>query len=212
MWSNLVNLYRKSKLSIMGELAGGNDWILDETGFYDIGYLQSKISRAQHELELISCKLKSSIETEKATNTIKEYHKELLNQREQIIFYIVFLGSNHIDKVEDCIRMCEGHNFGLREGLKALVEYKNGNYKDAFMLLEHFFAENGKIEGHFLLNKVFGLLLIKNGLYKKAEPFLAYAIQFVPNDKECLLGLKRCYKNNHSSGFEVLNEVLEIVG
>ena len=41
MLDKIVTTYRKAKMSVISGLSGAVEGVLDETSFYDIGYMQS---------------------------------------------------------------------------------------------------------------------------------------------------------------------------
>ena len=79
-------------------------------------------------------------------------------------------------------------------------------------MLEDYYRKYGSVEDHYLINKVFGLLLVEQGKYEKASAFLTYALQFIPDDIECLQVLATCYRQLRESNKEaVIKEVLEVL-
>lgn len=92
------------------------------------------------------------------------------------------------------------------------MAYDSGQKEKAFAILESYFKEHKSAEGHFLVNKVFGILLAERGQDGKAVPFLAYALQFMPDDTECLGALKGCYESQGDKRkAAVVNEVLGLL-
>ena len=58
MLDKIVTTYRKAKMSVISGLSGAVEGVLDETSFYDIGYMQSQIKRIQKEMARVSKELK----------------------------------------------------------------------------------------------------------------------------------------------------------
>jgi tetratricopeptide (TPR) repeat protein len=80
-------------------------------------------------------------------------------------------------------------------------------------LIEGYFREYGNVEKHYLVNKVFGLLLYEKSQYKKAIPFLSYALGFVPDDKEVLKTLDECYQQTGEDGrHKVIADINSLLG
>jgi tetratricopeptide (TPR) repeat protein len=186
--------------------------VINESGFYDAGHMQSQINRIQKELKQVTDNLESSLKSEDDIQKVKEYRSELMGQRERLLFHMIFLASNSFGNLDDCIKLAEGKNIKFIQCIKALQEYKAGRKNEAFELLEAYYREFGSVDEHFLVNKVFGLLLADRGQYKKAIPFLTYALQFIPDDVECLNSLKRCYQTeNQSDRKAIVNEILAVL-
>ena len=213
MIEKIVTLYRKAEMGIINGLSGTTQNVMDETAFYDDGYMQSQISKIQKEIQRITKEIEVSLEVNESSDYEKERRNKLLNEREQLLFHMIFLASNSFSNLDACIGMAEGHKFNFMQCIRALKEYKSGNTENAFMLLEEYYRSHECVEDHFLVNKVFGLLLLQKNFYQKAIPFLTYALQFVPDDTECLTALKICYKRNEEDDkADVVNEVLAVLG
>lgn len=212
MLEKVVMLYRKAEMGMISSLSGVSDTVIEETSFYDVGYMQTQISRIQKELKRITNELEIQLELKDTSNYGKNKRVELLQQREQLLFHMIFLASNSFRNLEDCIKMAAGHSFVFMQCVEALREYQTGNKEKAFTLLEAYYREYGSVEEHYLINKVFGLLLVEKGFWKKAVPFLTYALQFVPDDVECLQVLKECYGQLKETKKEiVVKEILEVL-
>lgn len=212
MLDKIITLYRKAEMGIINEMSGASANVMDETAFYDVGYMQSQISRIQKEIQRITKEVEVSLEVKETSDYEKERRNRLMEEREQLLFHMIFLASNSFTNLDDCIKMADGHNFAFKQCVRALKEYQSGNKEKAFVLLEEYYRSYGSVEEHFLVNKVFGLLLAEKGLYQKAISFLSYALQFVPDDTECLTVLSTCYKANNERDKEtVVNEIISVL-
>jgi len=212
MLEKIVTLYRKAEMRIISDLSGASAGVIDETSFYDVGYMQSQIGRIQKELKCITSELENTLEIKDNSDYGKKHIVELIEQRERLLFNMIFLASNSFKNLDDCMKMAEGHKFSFMQCVQALNEYHSGNKKKAFQLLEVYYREQGSVGEHYLVNKVFGLLLAENGFYTKAVPFLTYALQFVPDDTESLDILKMCYGQMNESGrARVISEILALL-
>lgn len=212
MLEKIVTLYRKAEMGIISKLSGASADIIDETSFYDIGYMQSQIERVKKELKRIERELKIAFDMKDDSDYGNKHISELMGQREQLLFQMIFLASNSFKNLDDCIRLAEGHEFSFMRCVQALKEYRLGSKDKAFILLEAYYREYGSVEQHYLVNKVFGMMLAEKGFYAKAVPFLTYALQFIPDDTESLGRLKECYRQMQTSDKEqVITEILELL-
>lgn len=211
MLEKIVTACSKAEMGIISTFSGA-ETVLEETQFYDVGYMQAQISRIQKELKRIERDLKISVEIQDNSDYGKKNRSELMGQRERLLFRMVFLASNGFKNLDDCVRMADGHSFGFMQCVEGLREYHAGHKEEAFALLEAYYREHGRVEGHFLVNKVFGLLLAEKGQCRKAIPFLTYALQFMPDDVACLESLKQCYRKEGRTGGEaVIGEILAVL-
>lgn len=203
MLEKIVTFYRKAEMGVISSLSGMSEGVIAETSFYDVGYMQSQISRIQKELERITNEIKIALELKDTSEYGKKHITELMEQRERLLFQMIFLSSNSFSNLDYCMKLAEEHENSFIQCVQALQEYQSGKREHAFELLESYYCRYGSVEEHYLVNKVFGLLLAEKGLYKKAVPFLTYALQFVPDDMESLNMLKTCYQK--------LNEVAKVM-
>ncbi|MEO1815527.1 MAG: hypothetical protein ABGU93_08065 [Acetobacterium sp.] len=211
MIDKIVTLYRKAKMGVISEMSGATAGVLDETSFYDVGYMQSQISRIQKEFARVSKELEISIELKEDSDYARKKRQELIAQREYLLVHMVFLASNSFSNLKDCVKMAEGHNIGFMDCVKGLLFYKNGEKDKAFCSLEEYFRKYGSIEEHFLANKVFGTLLADKGQYEKAIPFLTYAQQFMPEDTEILTTLKKCFMKNDKRRAAIIEDIMSVL-
>lgn len=212
MIGKAVTLYRKAQMGFVSGLSGATAKVIEETSFYDTGYMQTQISRIQKELKRIEGEVKTGIETEDNSDNGKKHRSELMAQRERLLHRMVFLASNSFRNLDDCVKLADGHNFIFMQCVQGLREYHAGNKDRAFKLMEAYYKEHGSVEGHFLANKVFGLLLADKGMHQKAVPFLTYALQFIPDDMETLEALQSCYRQTGEAERRgVVDEVLEVL-
>lgn len=212
MIDKLVTLYRKAEMGFISGLSGASASVADETCFYDVGFMQTQISRIQKEMKRIENDVSTSFEVGDNSDYGKKRRAELMGQRERLLFRLIFLASNSFANLDDCVKIGEGHSFVFMDCVEALTEYHAGNRDKAFQIFESYYQKHGSVEGHYLVNKVFGLLLAGKGNYQKAIPFLTYALQFMPDDTECLDELKKCYKQTGKGGrADTISEILEML-
>lgn len=208
----IATLYRKAEMGFISGLAGTTSCVIDEVSFYDVGYMQTQIERIKKELKRITDDLGVQVEVKDNSDYAKRHIAELMEQREQLLFHMVFLASNSFNNLDSCVNLSDGHDWEFLDCIRGLQAYRAGQKDIAFHQIEAYYRQHGKMEKHFLINKVFGLLLAEKGQYQKAISFLTYALQFVPDDTECLQKLKLCYQKVGNTGrASVVNEILAVL-
>jgi len=213
MLEKIATLYRKAEMGLISGLAGTTATVIDETCFYDVGYMQTQIERIKKELKRITDELGGQLDLKDDSDYARKHQSELLEQRERLLFHMVFLASNSFSNLENCVKLASGHRWEFMTCVQGLQEYKAGHKDKAFQLLEAYYRQHGSVKEHFLINKVFGLLLVEKGQHKKAIPFLTYALQFVPDDMECLENLKLCYqREGNANRATIVSEILALLG
>lgn len=212
MIDKIAAAYREARMNIISSMAGAASAVVDETGFYDEGYMQTQIRRVKEKLKLVTDELSVQLERNDGGAQGQKRKAELLEQRERWLFHLVFLASNSFGSLDDCVKLAEGHQWSFMDCVEGMREYRAGHRDDAFRLLEAFCREHGSVEEHFLVNKVFGLLLAERGREGEAVGFLTYALQFVPEDTDCLACLEMCLRHGGQAGREaVVREILDVL-
>ena len=208
----IATTYRKAQMGLVGALAGTTAIVLDETSFYDVGYMQTQINRIKKELSRVSNDLKVQYDIKDNTDSWKRRTGELIQEREQLLLQMIFLASNSFANLDSCVSMAEGHNYDFMRCVNGLLAYQRGNKQEAYQVLEAFIREHGTIDGHFLINKVYGLLLMERNMHQKAISYLSCALQHIPTDTECLNGLKECYQVcGNTKRASVVSDVLALL-
>lgn len=213
MLDSVMTAYHKLRQGLIGTFAGVDGIAYEETRFYDLGYMQTQVSHIHKDLRTVEDSLTSSIKNEASTAEVNNYRNDLMKRRELLIYRMIFTMSNSFSNLDNCRKLAEGHNFPFMTCVEGLEEYKNGNKGRAFDLIEGFYREYGNIEDHFLLNKVFGLLLFEANQYQKAIPFFSYALGFMPDDRETLIALDECYKKTgNDKQHKILADINSLLG
>jgi tetratricopeptide (TPR) repeat protein len=213
MLDAVMTAYHKIRQSLISTLSGSEGVAYEETRFYDLGYMQTQVSHIQKELRTIEDSLTSSVKNETSTAEVDNYRNDLMKRREMLIFHMIFTMSNSFANLDNCKKLAEGHDFRFVTCVEGLEEYKNGNKGRAFELIEGYYREYGNVADHYLINKVFGLLLYEKSQYEKAIPFLSYSLGFMPDDSEALKALDGCYqKTGEERKHKVLADINSLLG
>lgn len=197
MLDQIMIEYRKLREKLIGTASGANDITYEEARFFDKGYMQTRVGRIQKELKSVEDTLAGSIRSEGKTSETKDYQTNLAKRREMLTFDLLFTMSNSFANLDNCRKIAKDHDYKFMLCVEGLEEYNRGNKERAFSLIESYYKEYGNVDGHYLINKVFGLLLFERNNYEKAIPFLQYALGFVPDDRELLKALNQCF---HETG------------
>lgn len=212
MLDSVVTAYHKIRQGLIGTLAGIDGVAYEETRFYDVGYMQTQLKNIQKELKSVEDSLKGSVRNETSTTEINNYRTDLMKRRELLIFNMIFIMSNSFLNLDNCRKLADNHDFKFMTCIDGLEEYKNGNKSEAFNLIEGYYKEYGYVEDHYLINKVFGLLLYESNQFEKAIPFLSYALGFMPDDIETLNALDECYlSDGKDKQHKILSDIISLL-
>lgn len=139
MVDKIVTTYRKAKMSVIGGLSGAVEGVLDETSFYDVGYMQSQIKRIQKDMARVSKELEINIELKENSDYARTKRQELTEQREYLLIHLIYLVSNSFGNLDDCIKMAEGHNISFMSCVEGLQAYQEGNKEKAYEILKKYY-------------------------------------------------------------------------
>ena len=212
MLDNLVTGYHKLKYSAMDSVSGVGKLLYEEARFYDLGYMQTLVKRLKMELKATDQNLQSLSEADSNSYEDIDYRNQLLRQREALVFQMIFAMSNSFSNIDICKKLSSNYSFEFMNCVDALYEYNKGNEDKAFELLNSYCQKYKEIENHFLINKVYGILLYKRQQYERAIQYLSCALNFVPDDEEALKTLSDCYKNaNNSKAYVIILNIINLL-
>lgn len=208
-----IALYRKLQLSVIEKCSSGSKEVLNETGFYDVGYMRSRVERTKEELKSITTQLDVANKTDDISEYGKKNRKELEEKKEKLIFEMTFLGTNSFNNLDECHRMIKGRGYAFEACVEALEKYRDGDRNGAFDILDDYHRKKGIIDKHFLVNKVYGLLLYDNDRLNESIRHLTAALQLLPDDIESLETLRKCYNRQGCLRKErIVSEAISLIG
>ena len=212
MIGKLVMLYKKAELGIINSVSGASKGVPEETEFYDLGHMQTAISKVQQEIKRIDDEISNNLRVGNNSDSDRKYRAELNEERKKQVYRMIFLASNSFKNLGSCEKMADGYSFDFMECVHALERYDEGDIDTAYKLLEKYNSSHGKITDHYLINKVYGLIQMKKRDYGVASVYLSLALQRMPDDVECLKALRECYGmigDDRKAG--VVSEVLSLI-
>lgn len=188
--AEFISEVRMAKYSIVDDIAGVSTDTVKEDKFLDKGYLRYKIIN-----------LKRQIQEEKVEE-----------RKTKLIYKLAFYMSNEEDGISESLQYLEGTSSSLKECILGMEEYFDGNLEEAYELL----SENCDLllgtKKHFLINKVYGLLLIKKKKYNKAIEVLKIALALCPEDIECYRALEEAYYETfQQEKHEVVTDIIALL-
>jgi tetratricopeptide (TPR) repeat protein len=188
-----LKAYNESKLAVIQRFAEDEFGVIDEPGFLDVGYINTRIETIKKEYS----KLEKELDLFARHDRNDSYHREqlntLLNARTEKLLELAFVSSNDFGYVDSCIKLLEGINTDFSLCLQGLKYYSLKEVGKAFeCFYEYFKNKSGHVE-HYLINKTYGELLLEYKQYELAAGLLRKACEKRPEDLEIHYMLKRIY-------------------
>lgn len=203
MINSIVKHYQQSKMSIITKLSGEYD-ILDECELLDDGYIFAKTEKIKKRLAYIEQEIQNLIQFQTNESFKNQKIHTFLKEQQSLHYSFSFLISNNIQYVSQSLDLLENEKTDFTIALKGLKAYKEQNEQDAFRLLMTFYENKKKPIEHYLVNKVFGRLLMNNQAVKESIPFLRKALEKKPNDIEIHRWLYNIYLSNDEKKLSIM--------
>lgn len=210
MLKDIIKGYNESKLALIEKLSDSDEGIYDELDLLDDGYIKVKIKRLKKEYE----------EKQNEINLIEKYNKnddnnnkqELIKRLVEIRFEMAFLASNNIKNIDNCFNLLHGMNTDFILCIRALKYYSECNEKEAFNSFYSYFKDKKIILDHFLINKVYGIMLYNYKQYNMAATLLRKAAEKRPEDVEVHKILKKIYMETEKSNMiKIEDTIIELL-
>ena len=193
MIKGVIKSYNNARLAVIQKLSDSEEGIVQETHFLDDGIIETKIERLKKNYAMVNQELEMLSKYDKKDSYNADKIEELRAKRNEISFDIAFLGSNSLNSLDTCADLIKDFDTDFKDCIVALQYYKVGQEKKAFEKFYGYFQNKQGILNHYLINKVYGLLLYKYEQYNLAVPLLRAAAEKRPEDIELHRVLKEIY-------------------
>lgn len=189
--------YNDLKIKTIQKIANADTYnLLQEAPFLDYGYIEARIKKLKKEFSSVSNEINNLVnsyskdELEEKTNI-----NQLLEKKNNIVYNLVFLSSNSFENLDKSLELLKNYNIDFEKCIYGLKEYKKGNKAEAYKFLNNYYKDQETLLDHYLINKVYGLLLIETDYYEYAKPYILKAAEKRPTDVELHKSLKIIHKN-----------------
>lgn len=193
MLKKIIKSYNNGKIALIEKMTGLENGIYDEVFFLDDGYIKSKIERLKKEYNSISKEIEMIAKYDERDNYGRDKLNHLVNKKVNIKFEMAFLASNNFLNIDSCLNLLEEIDTDFKLCLHGLKHYKEGDEKRAFETFYKYFKDKNVLLEHFLINKVYGMLLFNLKQYDISLMVLRKSVEKRPEDKEIHCILKEIY-------------------
>ncbi|WP_237737294.1 hypothetical protein [Clostridium carboxidivorans] len=209
----IIKAYNDTKIAIIQKLSQSDEGTLQETEFLDDGTIYCRIERLKEKFSSVNQEIEMLINYDKKDNYYTEKLRQLNTKKNEISLNLAFLASNNLNNLDTCEKITTGLNTDFKLCITALKYYKVGDEKSAFESFYEYFKNKSGVIDHYLINKIYGLLLYKYKQYKIALPLLRKSAEKRPEDVEIHRILKEIYlilSMKHEEKIE--KNILEVLG
>lgn len=213
MIKGVIKSYNNAKLAIIQKLSDSEEGIVQETDFLDDGIIEIKIERLKKNYSMVNQELEMLSKYDKKDSYNADKIEGLRTKKNEISFEIAFLGSNSFNSLDTCANLIKEMDTDFKDCILALQYYKVGQEKKAIETFYGYFKNRKGILNHYLINKVYGLLLYKYEQYNLAIPLLRTATEKRPEDIESHRILKEIYSSlNMRQEEQIEKNILAVLG
>lgn len=213
MIKTAINTYHKAKFGMIKEFAKNSNEIIDEAKFYDDGYLTVKINNLKKDLQIIMSDLATAIEFEKKNKITSKKIEDLNVKKEILMVEMCFYASNSFNSLDMCRDMVANIDHEFIDCIEALIAYRENRIEDAFKLFHKYFTNTESIPHHYLINKIYGTILMSYNQDNMAIKLLREAASRKPEDVEVHKKLYQLYKkNNLLQELEIEKMIIDLLG
>ncbi|WP_415941521.1 hypothetical protein [Mitsuokella multacida] len=201
--------YNKSRLKTVEALLGDENFFREECTFFDDGRVKSAIDRIKSDYEKISNEISFIKNTSKQDDDLVQKLKYLYERQFKLLVLMAYQASQNYKNIDSSLQLINGFDTPLLFGLKGIQFYINNDMENSYRNLTVYLKKEGGFGDHYLMNKIYGELLIEGKEYRDAIPFLIRVIKNRPEDIETHRLLIKCYQ--YSGDTDKLNVEKAIV-
>ncbi|MCI7056121.1 MAG: hypothetical protein MR959_04430 [Selenomonas bovis] len=217
MIKKLIQTYHKiyniSKLQIIERIMGEENFFREEVTCFDDGRVEAGIRRLQKDYAKISEDIKFLEETSKKAEGNSERLNFLRNRQYEMMRLLTFEASQNEKNIDTCLNVWGEIDSDFRLCLEGLKLYFSGNPDASYMKLKEYLKKHDGFGSHYLLNKIYGLMLYEKKRYGDAEKFLYLVTQIKPEDIDTHKMMVDLYhRNNNASGETIERNILLSLG
>lgn len=189
--------------------------INDEVLFIDATYIEIRYKNFIKKYNSLQNELENIVKNNEIDSISRERIGKLLNEQDELIIKNIFIISNSERYLELAIKILVPikSNINYKIGLEAIKKYKDGYFNEADILFRKYYSCLSKLPNHYLINKTYAELLMKNNEYSIAMELIRKSIEIKPDDLELHKMIRKIYKSmNMIKEMEVEEKIIKILG
>ena len=212
MLKKAIQLYNKGKLEIIEKLADSSNSIYDEVCFVDDGQIAAQIERDKKVYLDLSKEIEFLASYDKADQERNNKLAYLIKKRQDILMHMAFLASNKFENLDKCLNLIEESPSDFKQCLRALKLFSLREEQEAYAILSAYIQKYDGFLNHYLLNKIYGQLLLQKRRFDEAIAYLTAAAQLRPEDVELHMWLQQLYERvDNKNGVQIETGIIALL-
>lgn len=212
MLKKAIQLYNKGKLEIIEKLADSSNSIYDEVCFVDDGQISAQIERDKKVYLDLSKEIEFLASYDKADQERNNKLAYLIKKRQDVLLHMAFLASNKFENLDKCLNLIEESPSDFKQCLRALKLFSLREEEEAYAILSAYLQKYDGFLNHYLLNKIYGKLLLQKRRFDEAIAYLTAAAQLRPEDVELHMWLQHLYKMvDNNNGVQIETGIIALL-
>lgn len=212
MISDVILKYNKAKFEIINKFSNNDINICEESLCIDKGYLKSKFEDFQKEHKLII----NEIDNLYTYGNKDEYNnskiESLIKTKNVLCLNISYLISNDMDNLHLSKKLIKDINSNLHLAIDGMINYFSGNNVISYNYMQDYYSSIDIIPQHYLINKIYSLLLVERNEYGLAIEVMRRALSVNPSDIELHKKLRGLYEiEKNKIGYKVESQIIHIL-
>ena len=194
MFEKFIKAYSQKKMQLIQNFTSTDiESLYEETDDIDDGEIEARIELLKKEYEQTNSELRFVHQYDAKDEVRSEKLRFLIAKSNDIKEEMAFWASNRLENIDMCKSLMNESQRPFSQCLKALEQYRDGNYPVAFDLLDSYIQDGNDFAKHFLLNKIYAQHLLEKNAVAVAEQYCKRAEKLRPENREIHLLLANIY-------------------
>ena len=212
MLADIIIKYNKAKFEIINKFSNNNINVCEECLCIDKGYLKSKFDDFKKDYKLISNQIEALYNYGEKDDYNKAKLNNLIKEKNKLLLDISYLISNDKDNLELSKKLIVEMSTSFNNAIDGIISYFNKDFKKAKSLLENYYLQLNTLPNHYLINKIYGTILLNEKEYDLALEILRRAVEIVPDDLDLHIKLRELYSiKSDIVGIKVEEDIIELL-
>ncbi len=217
MLKKLIQAYHKannvSRLKVIEKIMSDENFFREEITCFDDGRVEAGVIKLQKDYNDVCTEMKFLKDAAANAPDTKDKLNYLYQRQYEMLKAYAFEASQNLNNIDNCLEIMQGLKDDFCLCLQGLKAYAENDRADAFGKLTEYLKLKKTFGRHYLINKIYGLMLFEQGMSDEAGIFLQRVTQICPEDVEVHEKMKEIYhKQGNERGEKIESDILKVLG